>query len=137
MRWNIKGFDQYEVDEAGQVWAKPQKRRFGNSCRLIPEKPLKLEKAGTWQMRKAGLPQRLRPDEIEQLKIAKGETDATHSTLSRSRRTGSSMPPKSASDAFSCSEPGTGVLSMASGSSDIGRTMRSSTYLSTSKACRS
>lgn len=45
----------------------------------IPEKPLKLEKAGTWQMRKAGLPQRLRPDEIEQLKIAKGETDATHS----------------------------------------------------------
>lgn len=70
---------QYEVDEAGQVWAKPQKRRFGNSCRLIPEKPLKLEKAGTWQMRKAGLPQRLRPDEIEQLKIAKGETDATHS----------------------------------------------------------
>lgn len=24
MRWNIKGFDQYEVDEAGQVWAKPQ-----------------------------------------------------------------------------------------------------------------
>ena len=79
MRWNIKGFDQYEVDEAGQVWAKPQKRRYGNSCRLIPEKPLKLEKAGTWQMRKAGLPQRLRPDEIEQLKIAKGETDATHS----------------------------------------------------------
>ena len=61
MRWNIKGFDQYEVDEAGQVWAKP------------------LEKAGTWQMRKAGLPQRLRPDEIAQLKIAKGETDATHS----------------------------------------------------------
>ncbi len=46
---------------------------------VIPEKPLKLEKAGTWQMRKAGLPQRLRPDEIEQLKIAKGETDATHS----------------------------------------------------------
>ena len=36
-----------------------------------------------------------------------------------------------------CSEPGTGVLSMASGSSDIGRTTRSSTYLSTSKACRS
>lgn len=67
MRWNIKGFDQYEVDEAGQVWAKPQKRRFGNSCRLIPEKPLKLEKAGTWQMRKAGLPQRLRPDEIERI----------------------------------------------------------------------
>ena len=78
MRWNIKGFDQYEVDEAGQVWAKPQKRRFGNSCRLIPEKPLKLEKEGTWQMRKAGLPQRLRPDEIEQLKIEKGEIDATH-----------------------------------------------------------
>lgn len=42
MRWNIKGFDQYEVDEAGQVWAKPQKRRFGNSCRLIPEKPLRI-----------------------------------------------------------------------------------------------
>ena len=79
MRWNIKGFDQYEVDETGQVWSKAQKRRFGNSCRLIPEKPLKLEKAGTWQMRKVGLPQRLRPDEIEQLKIAKGETDATHS----------------------------------------------------------
>ena len=47
MRWNIKGFDQYEVDEAGQVWAKPQKRRFGNSCRLIPEKPL------TWIFNKA------------------------------------------------------------------------------------
>ncbi len=30
MRWDIKGFDQYEVDEAGQVWAKPQKRRFGH-----------------------------------------------------------------------------------------------------------
>ena len=74
MRWDIKGFDQYEVDETGQVWSKAQKRRFGNSCRLIPEKPLKLEKAGT-----GGLPQRLRPGEIEQLKIAKGETDATHS----------------------------------------------------------
>lgn len=79
MRWNIKGFDQYEVDENGQVWAKPQKRCFGNSRHLFPEKPLKLEKAGTWQLRKGGLPQRLRPEEIEQLKIEKGEIDANHS----------------------------------------------------------
>lgn len=79
MRWDIKGFDQYEVDENGQVWSKAQKRRFGNSDRLIPEKPLKLEKAGTWQMRRGGLPQRLRPEEVEQLKIEKGETDANHS----------------------------------------------------------
>ena len=49
-------------------------------CELIFKSRIPLTRTVvTWQMRKAGLPQRLRPDEIEQLKIAKGETDATHS----------------------------------------------------------
>lgn len=55
MRWNIKGFDQYEVDETGQVWAKSQKRRFGNSCRL-PRKATKARKGGHVANAEGGAP---------------------------------------------------------------------------------
>lgn len=70
MRFGIKGFDNYEVDEKGQVFSKTREVRFGKSIRIVKGQMIKPTESGVYVLYN-GIRYRLTSEQIWERRIEK------------------------------------------------------------------
>lgn len=68
MRYEIEGFDDYEIDDEGQVYRKPSVWNVGRSVRARDEVKMKPSPTGCYTLRRNGVQKKLSKDQLLALK---------------------------------------------------------------------